>query len=292
MPQEPEEIRERIDRLREEIFTLREERSNLTQKAKELAERRNRLNAQFKELSQKIRNPKSSRDELNSKVRALKQERDKYQSQVEKERKRLEKLEEKFNALRSNVSGSVSKLRTEIGKLEWRIQTNPFSPKAEKGVIENIRKLESELAVHKRIEAFETKIIETKAKIGGLRIRAQRVHEELVRNAGESEKYHGELTAFAKQASEIKSQADSTHKSYVDALRAADECHIKLVEKTVQMRELRKQIATLGREQKASKEEAVRRKYEESASEKVQKGRKLSFEEFQVLMSKTGEKPE
>jgi uncharacterized coiled-coil DUF342 family protein len=166
------------------------------------------------------------------------------------------------------------------------MQTTTLTPKAEKEMIKRLKELEAQVLVAKRAEALRYKIVGTKATIGGKRLQAQSLHEQMTKVVEESEVVHKRLVEVAASASSVKAEADKAHGAFVETLKAADNTHKDYVMNLVRIRELRQQIAQSGPMAKLRKAQEVREKLEKSGAEKLGQGKRLSLEEFKALMEK------
>jgi uncharacterized coiled-coil DUF342 family protein len=275
-----------ISALRESNVHLVEQRESLNQKARELLEQRNKLNEEFKRAIAEVKTLKARRDELNRKVKELKASRNVAHDAAVAERERLEKLRNKSVVLSEHMDGNPRRAVEEFNRLEWKMQTTPLTPKAEKEMIKRLKDLEAQVLVAKRAEALRYKIVGTKATIGGKRLQAQSLHEQMTKVVEESEVVHKKLVEVAASASSVKAEADKAHAAFVEALKAADNTHKDYVMNLVKIRELRQQIAQSGPMAKLRKAQEVREKLEKSGAEKLGQGKRLSLEEFKALMEK------
>jgi uncharacterized coiled-coil DUF342 family protein len=282
----PEALFKQISALRESNVRLLEQREALNRKARELLDQRNKLNEEFKRLVGEVRNLKAGRDELNRKVKELKASRDIAREAADAERERLEKLKDRSVKLSERMNGNPRKAVEEFNRLEWKIQTTPLTPKAEKELIKRLKELEAQVMVAKKADDLRYKIVGTKATIGGRRIQAQSLHEQMTKIVEESEVIHKKLVEVAASASAVKTEADKAHAGFVEAFRGADDAHKQYVTNLVRIRDLRQQISQSGQLSKLRKAQDVREKLERSGAEKLEQGKRLSLEEFKALMEK------
>jgi uncharacterized coiled-coil DUF342 family protein len=275
-----------ISALRESNVHLVEQREALNQKARELLEQRNRLNEEFKRLIGEVKTLKARRDELNRKVKELKASRNVARDAAVAERERLEKLRNKSVEISERINGNPRRAAEEFNRLEWKMQTTTLTPKAEKEMIKRLKELEAQVLVAKKAESLRYKIVGTKATIGGKRLQAQSLHEQMTKVVEESEVIHKKLVEVAASASAVKAEADKAHAAFVEALKGADNTHKDYVMNLVKIRDLRQQIAQSGPMVKLRKAQEVREKLEKSGAEKLGQGKRLSLEEFKALMEK------
>jgi len=272
--------------LRESNIRLVEQRETLNQKARELIEQRNKFNEEFKRLISEVKNLKARRDELNRKVKELKASRNVARDAAVAERERLEKLRDKSDQISERMDGNPRRAVEEFNRLEWKMQTTTLTPKGEKEIIKRLKELETQVLVAKKAETLRYKIAGTRATIGGKRIQAQSLHEQMTKVVEESEVIHKKLVEMAASASEAKAAADRAHADFVEALKGADGAHKDYVMNLVKIRELRQQIAQSGPMAKLRKAQEFREKLEKSGAEKLGQGKRLSLEEFKALMEK------
>jgi uncharacterized coiled-coil DUF342 family protein len=275
-----------ISALRESNVRLVDQRESLNQKARELLEQRNKLNEEFKRAIAEVKTLKARRDELNRKVKELKASRNVAHDAAVAEKERLEKLRNRSVELSEHMDGNPRRAVEEFNRLEWKMQTTTLTPKAEKEMIKRLKDLEAQVLVAKRAEALRYKIVGTKATIGGKRLQAQSLHEQMTKVVEESEVVHKKLVEVAASASSVKAEADKAHAAFVETLKAADNTHKDYVMNLVKIRELRQQIAQSGPMAKLRKAQEVREKLEKSGAEKLGQGKRLSLEEFKALMEK------
>ncbi len=286
MPTTPEALFQQINALRESNVRLVEQRETLNRKARELLDQRNKLNEEFKRLIVDVKDLKARRDELNRKVKELKASRDVARDVASTEREKLEKLRTRSEKISERMEGNPRRAIEEFNRLEWKLQTTPLSPKAEKEMIKRLKELEAQVMVAKKAEDLRYKIAGSRATIGGRRIQAQSLHDQMTKVVEESEVIHKKLVEVAASASSVKAEADKAHADFVEAFKGADNAHKEYVTNLVKIRELRQQIAESGQFTKLRKAQEVREKLEKSGAEKLEHGKRLSLEEFKALMEK------
>jgi len=282
----PDASFQQIQALRESNGRFIEQRETLNRKARELLEKRNKLNEEFRKLAAEVKELRARRDELNSKVKELKSSRNVAREAAVSEREKLEKLSDRSRKISERVEGSPRKALEEFNRLEWKLQTTILTSKAEKEFIRRLKELEGQVLVAKKVQEYRDKITGTKAAIGGRRLQAQSLHEQMTKVVDESEVIHNKLVEMAEAASRVRSEADQAHAEFVEACKGADNAHKEYITNLVKIRELRQRISESGQYSKLRKAQEVREKLEKSGSEKLEQGKRLSLEEFKALMEK------
>lgn len=287
-------IQTSVDDLYRELEALKEK--NATKKAKinllrgrieETLKRRDELNAEVKRTSEEIRKVKTKRDLLNAKVKELKEKRDALRGVAAHKREALSKLLERARQISEQLQGSMSELSRQIKGLEWFIQTNPLSTKAERNLVAKISALEVNLAKHKGLRNVKDKLLQLRIEVGALRLQAQATHEELTKVAEESEKVHEAMQDLVKILVVKKKEADVKHSEYLEENQERRDVVSELKANLERMDMIRAQIGE-AKTMPILKGERLKSKYKEAANEKLRTGGKLSFEEFQALMEDSG----
>jgi uncharacterized coiled-coil DUF342 family protein len=280
------QIAEKIRLLDQQVVDSRTQRTELNKEARKLAETRDEFNEKFKKLRDEIQVLKNKRDELNAQVRGLKAKRDEAREVVSKNRAQIKALTEKLEALDSMAPGSYESTRREMEKLEWRIQTNPLSQREENKLISQVKDLEGQLNILKKKKEIEKKIGKIRDESKSIELQANIIHKRLTELAEESELYHKKMMEFVSSATELKRKADETHQAYIDTRTKGDNAHFEYLAKISMIKELENQIRSYYEAEQAQKEVEVQKKVEELATNKLKKGKKLTFEEFKLLVDK------
>jgi uncharacterized coiled-coil DUF342 family protein len=283
-----------VDRLYQELEMLKEKSAarradiaHLKERIDAIVRERDALNADVKRTSEEIRQVRAKRDLLNAKVKELKIRRDELREVASQKRQVLSKLLEQAKGISEQLQGSVSELSRQIKNLEWFLQTNPLSTKAERNLVAKISALEVDLVKHKGLRNVKDKLFQLRVEVGGLRLQAQATHEELTRVAEESEKIHQQMQELVKVLVIRKKDADAKHGEFLEKNQERRDAIADLKANLERLDNIRAQIGEAKTIPKL-KGEQLKMKYKEAANEKVRTGGKLSFEEFQALMEDAG----
>lgn len=279
-----------VDSLYRELETLKQKNAakkaeigQLREHIEDIVKKRDALNAEVKRTSEEIREVRARRDLLNAKVKGLKNKRDALREVASQKRAVLSKLLEQARQISEQLQGSVSELSRQIKGLDWFLQTNPLSTKAERNLVAKISALEVNLVKHKGLRNVKDKLFQLRIEVGGLRLQAQATHEELTRVAEESEKLHEEMQELVNVLVEKKKEADTKHREYLEKNQERRDAVAELKANLERLDKIRAQIGEAKTLPKL-KGEQVKMKYKEAANQKVRTGGKMSFEEFQALM--------
>ena len=296
----------KIEDINQQIEKLREQANTAEAQIKKHVEQRNQLNDQVKKTHQEINELKTERDGINEKVKLLKQQRDEIRAKTTPITDEINAIKEKIAELKKKLPRERQQdLQEELDAIEWKIQTTSLDLQEEKGLIENVKQLEILLSSYKKIDLKYKKIKELLAQRRTLEAEADTFHKELTDLAKKSQDLHSQMIEKVNAAKVSKAQADSLHQAYVKTKEEIVLFQVKIAELTGQLRGLRasmreeekaRQIAAqqaIKEKQKAVKEtqqatkekqQAIKDKLGAEARDKLQKGEKLSWNEFQLVM--------
>jgi uncharacterized coiled-coil DUF342 family protein len=272
-----------LETLKQTSATKRADIARLKERIEIIVRERDALNADVKRTSEEIRQVRGKRDSLNAKVKELKIRRDALREVASQKRQVLSKLLEQAKGISEQLQGSVSELSRQIKNLEWFLQTNPLSIKAERNLVAKISSLEVDLVKHKGLRNVKDKLFQLRIEVGGLRLQAQATHEELTKVAEESEKTHQQMQELVRVLVAKKKDADAKHREFLERNQERRDALAELRASLERLDKIRAQIGEAKTIPKL-KGERLKMKYKEAATEKVRTGGKLSFEEFQALM--------
>ena len=255
---------------------------------------------------------------LNEKVKLLKQQRDTVRAKatpfIEQINARKEKIAEyKKKIPRENQQD----LQQELEAIEWKIQTTYLDLQEEKRLIENVKQLETLLSSYKKIDSQNKKIKDLITQVKTIEDEADVFHNELTELARKSQDLHAKMIEKVNAVKISRAQADGLHQAYVKTKEDIVQMYVKIAELTGQLRGLRtamyeeeklrrvasqlayrerekvyKEKESVAKEQQQvvkEKQQAIKVKLEAEAKEKLKKGEKLSWNEFQLAL---GDDPE
>jgi uncharacterized coiled-coil DUF342 family protein len=285
------DINTRIDALNEQINKAQE----TTRKA---VEQRDKLNEEFRNIRRETQELKPERDSLNEKVKTLKLIRDETHSKTRTIIKNIKARHEKIAELRKiTTKVSYQRLKREQEDIEWRIQTTSMDLQEEKRLVEEVKQLESQMGTYKKIEKQQQKIDEIRKELDALNEQAEGFHSMLSETAQKSQEIHQKMMAKIAESKKIKAEADSLHQAYIKSKQDVIVLNAELIGQLGQRRKLqqwrreegdrKRKISEQVRkeEQKIQKEkqEVLKEKLGSQAREKLERGEKLSWDEFQLL---------
>jgi uncharacterized coiled-coil DUF342 family protein len=276
-----------IEELTQKLSALKEQKDKLDIEANIWAEKRNKLNEQSKRLRAEILNFRNERDKLNEKVKELKQQREKAKTEIHEKIEEIKQLNQQIKALtKKKPSKSHQTLQKEVESIDWKIQTTPLNLKEEKELVEKVKQLETQLNIHRKLEQSSHKILELQTGIKTLKTKSRLCHENLTEMAQESQEIHGKMLEKIEELKKIETEADSFHKLFVQTKERTKPLQENTLEISKKLKQMRDEIREEAEKEKKKSEEALREKLEKQAREKMRRGEKLTWEEFQLLAEK------
>lgn len=294
-----EEIKQQLQKLREQANT-----SNAL--INKMIETRDQLNEQVKKSREEIAVLKAERDSLNEKVRALKQQRDAIRAKSAPLTNEINVIKDKIEELKKKLPReSQRELQEEHDAIEWKISTTSLDLREEKGLIENVKQIEILLSGYKKIDSQRSKMKELFVQRKVFDDEADVIHKELTEAAKKSQDIH---TVIVGKVNEIKigrAQADSAHQTFLKTKEELGPLYENITSLSMQLRGINEvlrdeykarkaeyesrraadvQAAKINQQVVKEKEAAIKEKLEAQARDKLQKGEKLSWNEFQLVM--------
>ena len=279
-----QEKAEEIASINQQLNALEEQVNNAKTETRKIIEKRNRLNEQFQNLRKEICDLRTERDNLNEKVQTLKMLRDEIRTKIRTIIEELKAIGEKITELRKNTPDrSQNELQKELDSIEWTIQTTSLDIKEEKKLIENVKHLEMQLDAYRKIDKQKKKTTDLRKDLKELDEKADLFHQELSGIAQKSQDIHQKMLVKIDESKKIKLEADSLHSAYLQAKEKAEPAN----QEWRRLMERRKKLQDSLREDEEKKRKTEQRVLKEKlgsqAREKLQRGEKLSWDEFQLL---------
>jgi uncharacterized coiled-coil DUF342 family protein len=279
-----EQVTSEIEEIDQKLVVLREQIDRVNAGARICIEKRDELNGKFKKYRSHVQELEDERNGLNEKVRMLKLQRDatraKTGSIVEEINVRRRKIEE---LKKKKPRRSRQQLEKELQKIEWTIQTTSLDQEEEKRLVEEVKKLEPQLQVYRKIEQHTKNIADLRRELKTIGTNANACHEELMATAQKSQNLHLNLVAKIDESKRVKAEADTLHTTYLQTRREAQHLYQEmkyLVERKKTLEDT-KQEEDQNRRKIAEKN--LKEKLESQARQRLQQGEKISWQEFQLL---------
>jgi len=279
-----EQKKKQIEALTHKLSELRNLRDQADAEARQWADKRDKSNEQSRNLHTEASELRSRRDSLNEEVKDLKLQRSEFKERIRDKIEETKKLKQERRELASKKpSRSHHSLQNEVEGIDWKIQTASLNMQEEKELVEQVKRLETQLNIYRKLESLNQKIQALQAEITDLETRSKLCHEKLTKTAHESQEIHHGMLEKMEELKELKTEADNQHKFFLQAREKARTIQQEIIKTSTQVKQLQDELRAGEDQEKKHREDALRKKLEEQAREKLKRGEKLSWEEFQLL---------
>jgi uncharacterized coiled-coil DUF342 family protein len=279
--------RQRIEELNDKLSLLKEQRDKLEDEACGWAEKRNRRNERFKELRDEISGLRYERDKANEKVKELKLKRDEARARIKQGIEKIKTLRQEIIVVaRKKPSQTFESLKEQSDSIEWKIQTTPLTLGEEKELVEGVKQVEAQLNVYRKLEQLRQKILNLQAEIKTLQAGGKSFHDELTKIAEKSQECHEKMLEKIEESKKVTTEADGLHQMFLQTRGKAKPIQEEIANVLNQMRQVKGEMRDEEAEERKRSEEAIRTELEQHARDKLKRGEKLTWEEFQLLAEK------
>ena len=295
---EIEAVNQKIEAINKQIATLKEQLNKTHEDINLHIEKRDQLNEKAKALRQEIGEIKKERDQLNESVRTLKAQRDEVRNQMAPFIEQIKEHSQKIRELKEKRSGeSRQELQKAFDALEFKIATTSLDLKEEKRLIDQVKDIEIQMSAFKKMDVHSKKISEIKAELKIFQDKADTFHKQLTANAQKSQELHSKMLAKFDEMKKIRDEATKLHIAFLQSRERIKPMHDEISrcidqrqrlfgERQLQFEERKKQFDTTkveSEKQKKAKEQEIKEKVGSQAKEKLERGEKVDWREFQLL---------
>ncbi|MFW9786391.1 MAG: hypothetical protein ACFFE2_06965 [Candidatus Thorarchaeota archaeon] len=283
-PEDVEFLRAKLRELkmqaRDELEVLRRDRDQM----REYKNIRDEHNKEVRGLIESVKAEREERDRINKEISEAKDRRTAIHAQ-------LKSVYDEIRELRSNLVGSPStdqrRMMRRVEELEWRQQTDQLTRDEEMSIVEEIAKIEAKLVKIGQEKEKQDRISELRRLARKLKEEASEAHEKVIELSEQSQIHHQEVVRIRPQLEEYKKSADTAHKNFVEWLKKVKDGEAKLKEFRMQIEEIQGKLRKftvekrdVERQEMRDQQRAQERERTDAAVEKLQSGKRLTFDEF------------
>ncbi len=283
-PEDVEFLRAKLRELkvqaRDELEILRRDRDQM----REYKTIRDDHNKEVRGLIESVKAEREERDRINKEISEAKDRRTAIHAQ-------LKSVYDEIRELRSNLVGSPStdqrRMMRRVEELEWRQQTDQLTRDEELSIVEEIAKIEAKLVKIGQEKEKQDRISELRRLARKLKEEASDAHEKVIELSEKSQVHHQEVVRIRPQLEEYKKSADTAHKNFVEWLKKVKDGEAKLKDLRTQIEDIQGKLRKytvekrdIERQEIRDQQRAQERERAEEAVEKLQSGKRLTFDEF------------
>ena len=284
-PRTNEQLRGKIEEIRNRLASIRIQITDAEQEARHWKEKRDGAHEQTRNLRSQIESDRENRDSLHSQVSALKIQRNETRDTVREKIERIQSLRQKLTKLQENAPRiDVENLRREIKALEWKIQTSSLTLNEEAPLVNKVNALELQLEAQNEIDATRTEITEIQKEIDEANQEASILHGKISDLAEQSQGFHKKMTESLQQLNNIRDEADSYHQEFIQRVNDLEIARKDRIKAKAQLRTLNSELHSRETAEREAKESTTKEAIKKEAQKKLKKGKKLTFEEFKLVL--------
>jgi len=280
------ELEGKKDKLNIKADEHRYKRDRLNEETKRLVERRDSLNDQVKKLLREANDHREKRNQLNEQVKSAKVLREELN-------KKANDTAETVNVLRRERmpkdGNMVGKLKKDLKSLEFRQMTSVLSPDKEKGLLEEMKRLQFQIKEKEKAFEQNDEVRGAITEANKAREEAEAQHALVSKLADDAQKEHDAMVELYEKSDSLRKEADMVQEQFVRTKTSADEEHREHVNLIRQVHDFDKVTSGLRRREKKArkvKSETVAKKQAQEIFERFKRGEKLSTEDLMALQTK------
>jgi len=282
------ELVEELRKQRVEVSKLRNTLNELDREKESWFKKKDDCSKRIRESIQRIKENKSKRDSLTSEVRELKPKRDSINKEIASKLKEFDGLKKEKTALAKSlgIKETPSRIKSQIEKLEFRIETDTVSFEREKELMKKIKELRKDYDKASIIEESNKKIRDASDSASRMRREANDIHKFIQEKAKQSQALHDEILKISAEIDRMKADENDAFKKFSEYKKQFTEINSQLKEKLRGMNNVKWQLDRIDfdrRERKRQHEESILKLKEEIINEKIKKGQKLTTEDLLVF---------
>jgi uncharacterized coiled-coil DUF342 family protein len=254
----------------------------LFEESKKCAEKRNLLNFECNEIKNEIINFKAQRYEYFQKICELKKNRVEILTKLKDKQQTIIDFREEIGTLKFRVSQSGLDLQQQINGLDWKIQTTRMERREEEKIIKKIFLLEKELEIHRKIDFLQQKVFNLHHEVDVLDVQAKNIHTKMSNYVNKRQKCYEKILNKKNIINKKKISSNQAHQRFLEFKEKAEENRLKYSEIIKKIKKIEEQSY----KEQRNHLERTREEMGKTAKDKLRATKKLTFEEFKLLMEK------
>jgi uncharacterized coiled-coil DUF342 family protein len=280
------ELVEELNKLKVDVSKLRDTLSGLDKEKESWFEKKSGASSKIKSGIEKIKQLKLQRDQLTAEVKELKTKRQQFNSEVKQESTQLNSLKEGKEKIFKDLKmdENPSRLRQELERLEFKMETEPMSFANEQALMKKINHLRQKVEATKVISAVNRKVRESSSGLRETRKEANDVHRQIQEKAKKSQ----EILKISAEIDSNKPAEKESYEKFTEFKKQFMELSGQLKEKLKAMDEIRAKLGDIAEERKESRKQQQQnflKTKEQEVEDKIKRGEKLTTEDLLIFQN-------
>ena len=288
LQQSQKELVEELNRHRIEVSKLRNALNDLDKEKESWFRKKEEFSKKIRDSIQKIKDSKAKRDSLTKEVKELKPKRDSINKGINEKLKEFDKLKkEKLNITKSlDIKESPSRIKQNIEKLEFKIETEPMAFDKEQAIMRKIKDLKKLYGDSKVIEDFNKNLKDASDSIRQMKKEANDAHKLIQEKAMQSQTLHEEILKISEEIDKMKVGEEDAFRKFSEFKKQFHEVNSQLKEKLKSMNDVKSRLDRIHsdrREKRRQEEESFLKSKGDAVNEKIKRREKLTTEDLLVF---------
>jgi uncharacterized coiled-coil DUF342 family protein len=227
------DLHERLHAMETKVRRMREIRNSFNDQARVSADKRNSVQSQYKEHKEKIDLLLAEVKVIRSEIKLFKEKRNAIQSQLRDLITQIKGRRTEHGEKRS-ATAEYAQLKQEVDALEKKFETSSVGIKKEKEMVENIKRFS------RRLEELEPEVVKFElvsvdlsdldSAIKTLKAEADSAHKSMIEAVGRANAKSPEVDEVFAHRDFLKSEGDRFHIEFLEFREKANEIHSKIDE--------------------------------------------------------------
>ena len=281
--QEKNELFSRLAEIKKEVNALRDKLNELDQQKESWFQKKEEYSKKIRYLISQVKEKRNKRDSLTKKVKEDKEKRSSSNKRIKDSISEIKKLNEEKSSLtkKRSVNISPSKIKSEMDRLEVKLETEAMSFEKEQGIVKKIKILKKKFDEAKVLNDVSEKNNNLHREIGNFKKESEALHQTIQKTAKESQSAHEGLIANSKEIDELKLKEREAFSKFFEFKKNFAEINNALKDKLKDFSVINSEIDKIRHE----KEEKIIRDKEEFIQEKIRKRQKLTNEDLLIFQT-------
>jgi uncharacterized coiled-coil DUF342 family protein len=293
--EDSKKIVEDMKQSKEDVSILKEKLNSLNTEKEAWFSKKGEISESIKKNIVLIKELKDKRNECTNKVKELKKERDILNSEITSNIKKIVS-EKKTTAPEKEVSrdsrdsrdrkNSPSKLKAEIEKIEYTLQTQPMGFDKEQKLRKEMKSMKKEFDEIKNKHKVSDELRLVSSQTNALKKKANAIHKDIQKYAKESQDSHELLIVKSNEVDELKKKEEEAYNKFLELKTEFTKLSNEMQNKSKSFHENKQKIDNTNyaaAKKKHQEDEQTMKEKTKEVEEKISKRKKLTTEDLLVM---------
>ena len=283
-----------LDALRDRIISLRKDLNKTSSEKESWFSKQEECSKNIRGKISIIKESREKRDSLTKKVKGLKEKRNALSEEAGKKISEFKKLnDEKKKLLSKSKIRDPYRLKSDIEKLELKLETEVMPFDKEKKISKTVKDLKKSLSEASDSMEIMARAASLNKEINESRKDANTAHTEIQEFAKQSQVLHEIVVKTSKEVDELKIKEEESFRNFINSKAKFAGINSQLKENLAKMSGIREKINKFNLEEdekRKLKETMLIQSREKEIEEKFKAGKKLTTDDFLMFQENIKDK--